>query len=57
MQKIKIELSTEEFNALQQLLDAGLRSSGMPAVRAAAHLLGIFEDAVKAAQSQQTGDE
>lgn len=52
MKKITLELTDDEFNALQQLMDAGVRASGMGAVRAAAHLLGIFEKAATTANAE-----
>lgn len=51
--KIKIELTAEEFTALQQLMDAGVKAVGTPAARAAARMLDIFEEAATVARAEQ----
>lgn len=50
---ITIELNPQEFNALTELLDAGVKAVGLRAAPAAAHLLGKLETAAKEAEAQK----
>lgn len=50
---IKLELTNEELTSLAGLLDAGVRSSGLRAVKEAASLLSKLEAAVELANLAQ----
>lgn len=54
---IKIELTENEVNALTQLMDLGVKSSGLGAVRAATVLLTKIEYAVAASKEPAKKEE
>jgi hypothetical protein len=51
MQRITVEFTLDEIQALAGLIDAGVKSMGLQSVKAAAVLLEKIENAVKAAQT------
>lgn len=57
MNTITVEFNQDELNAIQALLDAAVKATGLHGAKIAMPIIGKFESAVEAVNATPKGDE